>query len=118
VTIGEPATSSILGSISPAFYEQFFHTKVFCAAFLYLKFGFVIFWQKNIDPKAAHKILATLTTGVNFINILHATLKHLKHACQTGGLQAQCGPFAWLAQIEIESGTAIQIFIFYLLLFN
>jgi len=30
------------------FYELLFCTKVFCTAFLYLQFGVVIFWQKNI----------------------------------------------------------------------
>jgi hypothetical protein len=39
-------------SISPIFYEQLFHTNVFCAAFMYLQFGFVIylakgFWRKS-----------------------------------------------------------------------
>ncbi len=38
--------------ISPTFYEQLFCTKVFCAAFLKLQFGFVIFWQKEISAKA------------------------------------------------------------------
>jgi len=35
-------------------------------------FGLVIFWQKNIGTKAACKMLARLTTGVNFANILGA----------------------------------------------
>jgi len=43
--------------------------KVFCEAFLYLQFGFVIYWQKNIGAKAAHKMLMKLTTGLNFTNI-------------------------------------------------
>jgi len=47
-------------SILPTFYEC---TKVLCAAFLYLHFGFVIFSQKNIGAKAT-------CTGVNFTNIL------------------------------------------------
>jgi len=42
-------------SISPTFYKQLFHTKVPCATFLCLQFGFVIFWQKSTDSKAAHK---------------------------------------------------------------
>jgi hypothetical protein len=50
-------------SISPTFYEQFFHTKVFCNAFLYLQFGFVILWHNNIGAKTAHKMLTKLTTG-------------------------------------------------------
>ncbi len=45
------------------FYEQILCTKVFCAAFLYLQFGFVILWQINIDAKSARKVLVKLTTG-------------------------------------------------------
>jgi hypothetical protein len=48
-------------SISPIFYKQIFHMKVFCAAFMCLQFGFVIFWQKDFGAKAAHKILVKLT---------------------------------------------------------
>jgi hypothetical protein len=29
-----------------------------------LQFGFVIFWQKDFGPKAAHKMLVKLTPGV------------------------------------------------------
>jgi len=47
-------------SISPTFYKQLFQTKVFCTAFLCSELGFVIFWQKNIGAKAAHKVLAAL----------------------------------------------------------
>ncbi len=43
-----------------------------CAAFLWLQFGFVIFWHKNIGAKAACKILMKLTAVVNFTNILLA----------------------------------------------
>jgi hypothetical protein len=42
-------------SISPIFYEQLFHMKVLCAAFMCLQFGFVIFWQKGFGAKAANK---------------------------------------------------------------
>jgi hypothetical protein len=43
---------------------------VFCAALLYLQFGFLkSFWQKKIVAKAA---LKKLTTIVNFTNILQA----------------------------------------------
>jgi hypothetical protein len=38
-----------------------FHTKVLCTAFMCLQFGFVIFWQKDFDAKAAHKMLVKLT---------------------------------------------------------
>ncbi len=47
--------------ISPIFYEQLFRTKVFCAAFTCLQFGFVIFWRKIFGAKAAHKMLVKLT---------------------------------------------------------
>jgi hypothetical protein len=48
-------------SISPIFYEQICHMKVFCAAFMCLQFGFVIFWQKDFGAKAAHEMLVKLT---------------------------------------------------------
>ncbi len=38
-------------------YESFF------TAFMCLKFGFVIFWQKDFGAKAAHKMLVQLTPG-------------------------------------------------------
>jgi hypothetical protein len=37
--------------------------KVFCAAFMCLHFGFVIFWQKDFGAKVAHKMLVKLTLG-------------------------------------------------------
>jgi len=46
--------------------------KVFFAAFLYLQFDFVIFCWKNMGTKAARKMLAKLTLGVNYINFLCA----------------------------------------------
>ncbi len=58
-------------SISPTFYKQLFQNKVFFKAFIRLQFDFVIFYQNNIDAKAAFKMLLNLTPGVNFINILH-----------------------------------------------
>ena len=43
-------------SILPTtFYRQIFCTKVLCAAFMCLHFGFVCFWQKEIGAKAARK---------------------------------------------------------------
>ncbi len=51
-------------SISPIFYEQLFRIKDFCAAFMCLQFGFVIFWQKDFSAKPAHKMLVKLTQGV------------------------------------------------------
>jgi len=50
-------------SILPIFYEQLFRMKVFCAAFMCLQFGVVIFWQKDFGTKAAHKMLVKLTPG-------------------------------------------------------
>ena len=41
---------------------DFFCTQVFCEAFLYLQFGFVFFWHKEIGAKAARKMLVKLTT--------------------------------------------------------
>ncbi len=37
--------------------------KVFCAAFFYLQFDYVIFWLNNIGAKAACKMLLELSTG-------------------------------------------------------
>jgi hypothetical protein len=50
-----------LVSISPIFYEKPFHTKVVCAPFMCLQFGFVIFWRKDFGAKAANKMLVKLT---------------------------------------------------------
>jgi len=36
--------------------------KAFCAAFLELHFGFVVFWHKNMGAKDACKMLMELTT--------------------------------------------------------
>ena len=49
-------------SISPTFYQQLFRTKLFWAAFLYLRLRFVFFWRKDISAKAACKMLVKLTT--------------------------------------------------------
>jgi hypothetical protein len=43
------------------FYEQIFHTKVFCVPFMRIQFGFVIFWRKDFGTKAANKMLVKLT---------------------------------------------------------
>jgi len=58
-------------SILPAFNKQLF-ANVFCRAFLWFLFGFLIFWQNEIGEKAAGKLFVKLTTGVNFINILQS----------------------------------------------
>ncbi len=61
-------------SISSTFNEQLFQTKVYCAAFPFHYFAFVIFWWKNMGAKAVHKVLVKLTTDVNFSNILSKLL--------------------------------------------
>jgi hypothetical protein len=55
------AAAILLVSISPMFYKQLFHMKVFLCSFMCLQFGFVIFWQKDYGAKAAHKMLVKLT---------------------------------------------------------
>jgi len=49
--------------ISTIFYKQLYHTEIFCAAFMFLMFVILIFWQKEIVAKTACKILAKLTTA-------------------------------------------------------
>jgi hypothetical protein len=49
---------------------------VFCAAFLYLQFGLVIFFVEESWRKSVHKMLAKLTKGVNFDNILRVAFLH------------------------------------------
>jgi len=48
-------------SMSPTFYEQLFRKKVFFKAFLYLQFGIVFSWRKNIGSKTARKTLVKST---------------------------------------------------------
>jgi len=45
------------------FMSSFYHTKVFCTAFICLHFGLVSFCHKNIDGKAAHKMLVKFEPG-------------------------------------------------------
>jgi len=51
-------------SISQTFYEQLYRTKVYCTAFLFSQFGFVIFLKKNIGTKAARKMPGKFTLGL------------------------------------------------------
>jgi hypothetical protein len=46
-----------------------FLNKSFCAAFMCLQFGFVIFWRKDFGTKTALKMLVKLTPDVNFIKL-------------------------------------------------
>ena len=57
-----------LVSISPIIDKQFLCTKVFCAAFLYLQFVFIIIWQKEIFEQAAHTMMVKLTRVSNVVN--------------------------------------------------
>ncbi len=42
-----------------------FCTKVFCAPFMCLQFGFVIFWRKDLGAKAANNLLVKLPPSGN-----------------------------------------------------
>ncbi len=68
-----------LVSISPIFYEQLFCMKVFYAAFMCLQFGFVIFWRKDFDAKAAHKMLVKLPPGGKNWQQIHTKGSQGKH---------------------------------------
>jgi hypothetical protein len=74
-------------SISPIFYEQLFHIKVFCTAFMCIQFGFVIFRQKDIGAKAAHKMLVKLTLLEVNNTVILPPLEFPGHSLQTA---AQC----------------------------
>ncbi len=69
ITDGRSAGGNHQVAVSPIFYEQLFRAIVFCAAFMCLQFGFVIFWQKDFAAKAAHKVLVKLTPGGSFIKL-------------------------------------------------
>ncbi len=68
--------------ISPTFYK-----KVFSAAFLYLQFGFVVFWQYNIVAKACYKM---------FYILLSAFLKHFENLLPAYNL----GLYFWRKEIS------------------
>ena len=57
-------TLVVLLSISLTFYKQLLRQYSCAKNFLCLQFGFVIFWRKNIDAKAARKMLMKLTVGL------------------------------------------------------
>jgi len=67
----------LLLSISPIFYDQLFRTKVFHATFMYLQFGFVIFWRKDFGKKAAHKMLVKLTPEAVFLVVCDPSMNEL-----------------------------------------
>jgi len=47
------------------FTSSFFVQEFFSQLFLYFQFGFVIFWQKNIDLKVVSKMLMKLRPGAD-----------------------------------------------------
>jgi len=57
-----------LESISSTFYACVIHMKVLHRDFLYLHFGFMTFWPKNIGKKSARRMLMKLTPGY-FMNM-------------------------------------------------
>jgi len=52
-----------------------FSYKSVLEAFLYLQFGFLMFWQKNIGSKTARKMLAKLTASISSSFQRYATFK-------------------------------------------
>ena len=46
-----------------------------------LQIGFVIFWQKDFGPKAAHKMLVKFTPGANVIKLSLLTTRPNKLEC-------------------------------------
>jgi len=92
-------------SISSTFYTQLFCTKVFCAAFLLLQFGYVTFWHKNIGAKAAHKILIKLTIALKYNFLLPTAWKSgfkmiLKTSSKIRPPPPECCIFFWMALSE------------------
>ena len=50
-----------LPAIRITFHKHILCTEVFCTVFPYLQFEFVVFWHKEINAKAARKMLVKLT---------------------------------------------------------
>ncbi len=69
-TLQQVERSQVL--IHQQFISSFFVQKCLAKLFLYLQFGFVIFWQKNIGAKAASKMLVKLTTGLIYTSPIFA----------------------------------------------
>jgi hypothetical protein len=55
-----------------------------------LKFGFIIFWQKDFGAKAAHKMLVKLTFGSKIffsqLNLSRFQTKNLAFKCRGGSV--------------------------------
>jgi len=64
--------------------KTFFVQKYLARSFslVTVQFGFVIICQKDINKKAAGKMLMKLTTGVNFINLLRTNFSYKRPFCQ------------------------------------
>ncbi len=62
--------------------------EVFCAAFLLLQFGFVIFWHKNIGAKAVCIMLMKMTTGWS---ASYCDTCALEHAAVTAHVASSAG---------------------------
>ncbi len=79
--------------------------KVFYSAFLFIKFVFIIFWQKEIGTKAASKLLMQLTTvGVkNRIFTVNKTSRRKNEFLGNGA-----GPRARTANILASTCTSHQ----------
>jgi len=63
-------------------------TKVICAAFLHLQFGFEIVCRKKTGTKAAHKILVKVITVIYFTNILRTAFLNQRFFCNFSPLTA------------------------------
>ena len=70
-----------------------FHTKVFWAAFMSVQFGFVIFWQKEIDKKAVCKMLVKLAIVIKKIERWQLT-EDVTRVLKSG-LKAQASTTCW-----------------------
>jgi hypothetical protein len=53
--------------------SAFSYKKILCCIFMCLKYGFVIFWQKDFGAKAAHKMLVKLTPGGRNWQLIYPT---------------------------------------------
>jgi hypothetical protein len=66
-------------SCSTTFYKQLFCMKVFCAAFMHLQFGFVIFWQKDFGAKSCSSNVGEIDTRVLHYTWLEMLARDTRH---------------------------------------
>ena len=69
---------------------------MFCAAFLYLQFGFVILCRKEISTKAARKLLVKLTAGGADFALIIFEAFFSAHSLFLP-LQKQCSSLIWIS---------------------